>query len=249
MKTGASEANARTYPLLGEFDLVEPATWGSEAWVHTLSQVAVQFTDRYSRYDDDVEEWTSPSTEAVIGEPARETLDRPWCCERGIAFKLASYFGLMQSVPLLRGKLRIRRGLVDDELLRRGDEIKAGGWVRFTTAALGQTLLLRVISKSIPDDRAQVIDLEVETDRFYAAVLGYTPDDVPGPDEYEQVPRQLLGARIIELPRELVQDDPGPENLKLPHFGVLAARLSPFDTRVKILVREDGDTAPFRRLG
>jgi hypothetical protein len=205
--------NARAYPLLGEFDLVEPAVWGSEPWIATVNQVAVTFTDRHSKYEQDVEEWSSAATEAIVGEPARETMDRPWACNRGMAHRLASYYGLMHSVPLLTGRLRIRRSLVDDELRRRGDEIDAGGWVRFTTASLGQTLLMRVIKKSIPDDRAQIVELDVETDRYYAAVLGYTPDDVPGPDEYDQVPRQLLAVRVVELPRELAADDVGQESV------------------------------------
>lgn len=238
--------NVRSYPLIGEYDLVEPATWGSEPWNATINQVAVTFTDRFARYESDVQEWNSPAAEAIVGEPIRETLDRPWACTQGMAYRLASYFGLMHSVPLLTGRLRVRRSLVDDELGRRGDEIKAGGWVRFTSAALQQTLLLRVVRKIIPDDRAQMVDLEVETDRYYAAVLAYTPDDVPGPDRYEETPRQLLAGRVIELPRELVADDMGSENLKRPHFSALAVRRSKLDVRVKVRVSEDG--AEYQRL-
>lgn len=240
-------ANSRVYPLVGEYDLTEPAVWGSEPWVETVSQVEVTFTDASARYEADSEPWTSQATEAIVGEPVKVTLDRPWATKRTTAWKLGAYFGRLNSVPLLSGRMTLRRNLIDDELVRRGDEIQAGGLVRFTTAAFARTLLLRVVKKTVNDDRSQAVELEVETDRYYAAVLAYVPDDVPGPDDRDRGPGPLLAGRVVEVPRNLAKDDPGVEDLSRPQFTVLAARRRRNDVRVKVLASDDGAT--FRRFG
>jgi hypothetical protein len=239
--------NTQIYPLVGEYDLTEQPKWGSDPWSSTTNQVAVTFTDRLARYDTDVEEWVSPASQAVVGEPIKEQLDRQWICSRTTAYRVANSYGRVRSVPKLTAKLSIRRNLVDDELRRRGDSIRAGGLLRFTTADFTETLLLRVTRVTTDDDRSQAVHIDAETDRYYSAVLNYVPDDIPGVDDTLGGPHTLIAARVVEVPRKLATDDPGADDITHPNFGFLCVRRSKTDTRVKALVSESG--ADYRRAG
>lgn len=235
------------YPLIGEFDLVRPPRYDQESMRETVNKVIVKFTDWRRYFEPDTEGWVDAGNYAQTGRWAVQTLDRSWVTVRNIALRLGRRHARLASVPLIYCDIEVRRDLVDDELMRRADEIAVGSFVRFTYANYAQTLLMRVVKKSVPSDRSQAVHLWLESDLYQDAVLGYTADDVPGPDDDLDV--DAGGAaewEIVELPPALVSDDAGAQNLSLPWFGVFASRASAMDTRLAVYAAADGAT--FKRV-
>jgi hypothetical protein len=234
---------ATAYPLIGEYDLVQPPRHQSEGQQETANKVVVKFLDWTRYFEKDTETWVDAGNYAQRGRWTPVTLDRSWVTVRNVAVKLARRHAKLVSVPLIRDELTVRRDLVDDELGRRGDDVVVGSWVRVTYALWNLTLLMRVVKKVVPSDRSQAIKLTVESDLYQDAVLAYTADDPPGPDDDLSVDAGgALHWEIVELPAALVSDDAGRQNLAVPYFGVFAARASAMDTRLAVYASQDGSS-------
>ena len=235
------------YPLIGEYDLTRTPRHSSESQTETVNKVVTKFTDPLRYFQEDTETWVDASNYARRGRWSVVNLDRRWVTSRRLAALLARRHARLASVPLIREELTVRRDLVDDELGRRADEIAVGSFVRFTYANYNTTLLMRVVKKTVPSDRSQAVKLTLESDLYQDAVLDYTPDDPPGPDDDLSVDAGgALHWEIVELPAALVSDDPGKQNLAVPYFGVLASRRSALDTRLAVYASRDG--ASYKRV-
>jgi hypothetical protein len=235
------EAGATAYPLIGEYDLVQPPRHTSEGQQDTANKVVVKFTDWQRYFERDSETAFDAGNYAKTGRWTPVTLDRTWITVRAIAQKVARRHAKLVSVPLIRDELVVRRDLVDDELGRRADDVRVGGFVRVTYAFWNLTLLMRVVKKVVPSDRSQAIKLTVESDLYQDAVLAYTADDPPGPDDDLNIDAGgALNWEIVELPAALVSDDAGKQNIAVPYFGVLASRASALDTRLAAYASQDG---------
>ena len=238
---------ATAYPLIGEFDLTKTPRYSTESMRETVNKVVVKFMDWTRYFEPDSETWVDVGNYAVTGRWAPQTLDRPWITVRAIAVKVARRHARLSSVPLISAELTVRRDLVDDELGRRADELKPGGFIRFTYANYNETLLMRIKKVVVASDRSQSVKLWVESDLYQDAVLGYTADDPPGPDDDLGVdPGGALNWQIVELPAALVADDAGAQNITVPWFGVFAARSSALDTRLAVYASDDG--AAYKRV-
>lgn len=236
---------ATSYPLIGEYDLVETPKYKTEAMSATVNKVVVKFTDWRRYFEEDSEACVDNGNYAVTRRWRPATLDRPWVTSRTVAQKMARRHARLQSVPLIEATLQVRNGLIDDELSRSARDLVVGGFVRFTYADYAETLLMRVMEKRVPRDRSQAVRLKLQSDRYQDAVLGYTADDVPGPDDDLGVdPGGAAEWEVIELPQQLVQDDPGRQNIAQPYFGAFATRrvAGKLDSRLQVYASGDGSS-------
>lgn len=217
------------YPLIGEYDLCERPSITSEPWASTSNDVWVTYTDRNNRYDADARQWRDLANQNVVGEPITVQVDRPWICRGDIAQRYAERWGRLHSVPLLSGRLILRKAAAAG--------IRPGEFIRFTFQEHDEVVLFRVKRRSVSDDRSLAVELEVETDRYYDAISEYEPDDAPGTELALLDPEPALEVRAIELPDQLVEDSD--EKGKI-WVAVLGARSSALQTKAIVFTSEDG---------
>jgi len=235
------ETVATTYALIGEYDLVDTPRYATESMAATVNKVAVEFTNWQRYFEKETETNVDTGNYALTRRWRAATLDRPWITSRAVALRMARNHARLQSVPKITVQIEVRAGLVDDEMYREARDIVVGSFVRFTYADYNQTLLLRVVEKRTPRDRSMSVRFKLESDRYQDAVLGYQPDDVPGPDDDLAVDAQgAADWQIVELPMQLVQDDPGSQSVSVPWFGVFAARKAGLDARIAVWASRDG---------
>jgi hypothetical protein len=224
-----------TYPLIGEYDLTEIPDITSSPWTDTTNEVWVKYSSRRQRYQQDAEVWRDLANLQINGEPITRTLDRPWICDRNLAHKLARAYGRLQSVPLISGRLSVRKAVAAT--------ITVGSFIRFTYQDHDQTILFRVLSKTTPEDRAVSVDLEVMSDRYYDAISEYEPDEDPASEETEIAPALVHHGRVVELPNPLLPNRAETDEI---YLAAIAARNSGTSVKLKVFASESGD--PYRRV-
>jgi len=104
--------------------------------------------------------------------------------------------------------------------------LRVGGWLKLSYQNYGEGLVMRVDEKTISDDRAQAVKIEISTDRYVEAITDYVADVLPAPDSRLLSPQPLVHPKFVEIPRLLLNDGIG----ERVYMALLAGRKSKFET-------------------
>lgn len=234
-------ADTSTLPLIGEYDLTELPKLKPTAWNETKNEFVVSFTNRDQYHYPDSETWRDIANMAIVGEPITDQLDRPWIGYRDLALRYALNYGRLNAVPTVSGTLSVRKSFIYGNGGLQA--FKPGGFVKLTYQDYGFDLALRVTNIRWPEDRSQLVELDVFTDQYADAITEYTPDDIPESEssELDITPATLL--KIVEIPASL-RGDKLPRN---PHILPLVGRPNQYCTLFRVYSSEHGGA--YRNIG
>ena len=221
--------DSTTLPLLGEYELLDPPEPSSQSWRDTSNEISVKFTDRDNAYGSNSELFIELANRRVLnGEPLPLSLDRPWFTRNYQAAKAAAYAARLRGVPWLTAKLQVRKDAATG--------ILPGDFVRLTYEDYDTTIIVRVLSRKVSEDRSQAVELDVRADGYYSDIVPYVADRPPVAEPPEISPQVALYSQVLELPFGLAVSS---TDRTLPQLAALVARASAMD--VKWLLYDSDD--------
>ncbi len=221
--------DSTTLPLWGEYELLEPPEPSSQSWRDTSNEISVKFTDRDNSFGTNSETFIELANRRVLnGEPLPLSLDRPWFTRNYQAAKAAAYAARLRGVPWLTAKLQVRK--------EAAAGILPGAFVRLTYQDYDTTIIVRVLTRKVSEDRSQAVEFDVRADGYYNEIVPYVADRPPVAAPPDVSPQVALYSQILELPFGLA---PSSTDRALPQLAALVARASGLD--VKWLVYDSDD--------
>ncbi len=224
--------NPAALPLLGEYDLTEPPDLLPQSWREVSNEFVVNFTDSANDYQSNGLTFVNLAARRITGDPLPTTLDRPWITTAAAAGSYGAYYVQVHGNPTTAASgLKVRK----DSALG----IVPGNFVRLTYANWNTTIIMRVERRKVDADRAQIVELDLVADGYFADITAYVADKPAKPASVIVEPEPPLYAAIIELPWPLA--NPALDR-QAPQLAALVARASGLDVRLRIYSSDDGTT-------
>lgn len=213
-------------------DLVQEIEWDAEGWAGTFNATAVKFQDRLRAFKDAAREYQSGYNLAVVGEPRRATLERPFITRELQALGHAAEYGKINAQPNLSGSLVVRA--------EKAAAIAAGDLFCLTHDDLAFSVVSRCTEKTITKAPVGTATLKFSNERGVAPIPYHATVAEPGGT-------MLPPAERISL-HQFLQPPPALVSSSDFQLAVLAARTSSMTRGLKPWLQVD-DADEFYQLG
>lgn len=207
-------------------DLVDEPDLDPDTWKGVSSKTWVKYLNRDQQYKEAALPYRDAGVFGLVGENSPVTLERPWITRPAQAQQVVAASGRTNATPRTKGRLLVRKSSA--AATEQPGAVLELDWDQTGISAL----LLRIISKSLPQPGAQQVALEVAVDRAYLNDSFYIPDDDVPPTPASIDPEPFVRQTVMELPLALSVDG----GITL---ATLAARPNRYVTRYNTWLRNE----------
>ncbi len=213
-------------------DCVDEIEFSSDGWAETANEVIVKLNDRARAFKDAQRLAVSAFNRQVVGEPRRQTLDRPWITIEQQAADYAAEWGKIFAQPQIAGSLSVRA--------EKAASIRQGDLFLLTHDAAQLSVVCRCVEKTLAAPPVGRATLRFESERGIAP-LPYQPTLTPVEGPTLSPAERISPYQFVQPPPSLVGDSDF-------RVTVLAARTIELTKGLNLWLQVD-DAATFYDLG